>query len=148
MTCGNGHDTHFLSNLGAQVIGFDIQEKAIEATKLLVPSAKLYHQSHKALRSIDLAAPPALIVYNLGYLPGGDKTIVTRKESTIESLKKAVELSKAISIMCYPGHEEGAEEEAEVLNFVRTLSHREWNVLFHQWPNRLKGPSLFWLTRL
>ncbi len=146
MTCGNGHDTLFLANLKATVFGFDIQQSAIDATHKLVPGATLFCKSHDELVNTPLPQNPKLVVYNLGYLPGGDKSIVTKRSSTLESLKQALSLSSAISIMCYPGHEEGLEEEREILNYVKTLSPREWTVVYHQWINRPRAPSLFLLT--
>ena len=150
MTCGNGHDTLFLSNLATTVFAFDIQEAAIHKTKALVPSATTFHRSHDELNQISLPSPPRLIVYNLGYLPGGDKSVVTKTDSTVNSLRQAIELiaaSGAISIMCYPGHEEGLEEEREVLAFVKELSSKEWTISFHQWINRPRAPSLVWLVK-
>lgn len=150
MTCGNGHDTLFLANLGAQVIGFDIQEAAIQATRALVPNATLFHCSHDKLEQTPLPCPPKLIVYNLGYLPGGDKAIVTKRSTTMASLQQAIRLidaGGAISVMCYPGHEEGLKEEQEMVAFVSQLPSLQWSVSHHQWINRLRSPSLIWLTR-
>lgn len=47
--------------------------------------------------------------YNLGWLPGGDKSITTKLEDTLESIEAAKRLVKhggMISIMLYPGHAE------------------------------------------
>ena len=150
MTCGNGHDTLFLSHLDATVFAFDIQEAAIQKTRALVPGATTFHRSHDELNQIPLPSSPRLIVYNLGYLPGGDKSVVTKTGSTISSLKQAINLiasGGAISVMCYPGHEEGLEEEREILAFAKELSSKEWNVSFHQWINRPRAPSLVWLVK-
>ncbi len=151
MTCGNGHDTLFLADLGAQVFAFDIQEAAIAKTKQLVPSANTIHRSHDELNQVELPSAPKLIVYNLGYLPGGDKSIVTLTTSTIHSLKQATTLlaqNGAISIMCYPGHDEGLVEELEVISFCKSLPSKEWTICFHQWINRPKAPSLVWLQKI
>ena len=62
-----------------------------------------------------MASTPKLIVYNLGYLPGSDKLLTTKTSSTLLSVEKALSLiapNGAISITCYPGHEEGKKEEA------------------------------------
>jgi hypothetical protein len=90
-------------------------------------------------------------VYNLGYLPGGKKSITTQTDTTLESVKLSLELladDGAISITCYPGHEEGAREEKELLAFAETLSSKEWNVCQHKWLNRPRSPSLLWLLRI
>jgi 16S rRNA C1402 N4-methylase RsmH len=149
MTCGNGHDTHFLAELQAEVIAFDIQKNAIENTKALVPQATILHRSHDELSQIVLPTAPRLIVYNLGYLPGGDKSKTTTTATTLSSLKQALEKlapDGAISIMCYPGHEEGLEEEKAVVEFTKTLDKKRWSVSFHQWINQEKAPSLIWVS--
>jgi ubiquinone/menaquinone biosynthesis C-methylase UbiE len=74
-TCGNGHDTLYLSGLlpDGLVYGIDIQESALEKTREILGDAKnvrLFCQSHA--EPIPIPKPPRLIVYNLGYLPGGD----------------------------------------------------------------------------
>jgi len=120
-TCGNGHDTLFLSKL-CTVIGLDIQTQAIQNTEALLEShgvtAVLERIDHQNIDSIPLPLAPRLIVYNLGYLPGGDKSVTTLTKTTLISLEKALHLladDGAISIVCYPGHEEGKLEEEELL---------------------------------
>lgn len=47
--------------------------------------------------------------YNLGWLPGGDKSITTKLEDTLESIEAAKPLVKhggMISVMLYKGHAE------------------------------------------
>lgn len=151
MTCGNGHDALYLSQLLplGKVYGFDIQAEAIEATRKRTNGAvELIHSSHEEIDRLLLPKSPRLIVYNLGYLPGNDHSIVTKAESTLTSLEKAIALLSpggAISITCYPGHEEGEIEERAVLDFAKKLSWEKWSVCHHRWLNRLKSPSLLWL---
>ena len=50
--------------------------------------------------------------YNLGWLPGGDKSITTKLEDTLESIEAAKRLVKhggMISVMLYRGHAEVSE---------------------------------------
>lgn len=138
-TCGNGHDTLFLSELGARVIAYDIQKEALDAARQKV-NATFRHQSHARFEETEAA----LIVYNLGYLPGGDKSLTTRVETTLKSVEHALKIAtKAISITCYPGHPEGAREEEALLNFLKDCT---WNVCHHRWITRPKAPSLLWLV--
>lgn len=144
-TCGNGYDTLFLAELNVKIIAYDIQLEAIEATRTKVPHALFRHQSHAQFEESEAA----LIVYNLGYLPGGDKNLTTRCSTTLQSLQYAVQIAtKALSITCYPGHDEGAKEEKMVIDFAATLNPKIWHVCYHQWLNRHKSPSLLWLSRL
>jgi hypothetical protein len=68
-------------------------------------------------------------MFNLGYLPGGDKSITTKRETTLEAIEKAIGLldSDAILLIAvYPGHEEG-EIEGELINeLLSTLDRKKY----------------------
>ena len=145
MTVGNGHDTLFLSSILplGQVYGFDIQLQAIESTKKRVQNTSnvtLIHASHETIDTIACPKPPSLIVYNLGYLPGGNKCMTTTAKTTLASLKKAIALlapNGMISITCYPGHDEGKKETDAVALFVDSLSHVVWDIETHLPPSSI-----------
>ncbi|MCH9632110.1 MAG: hypothetical protein S4CHLAM6_04340 [Chlamydiae bacterium] len=162
-TCGNGHDTLFLSQLtlseaGGKLMALDIQPKAIENTKNLLKSnlkekilqnISLISSCHS---QIDLHCPKGadLIVYNLGYLPGASKTITTQTETTIISLQKSLSLLKKeghLSVTCYPGHEEGQIESSKVLHWAKSLG-AEYICCQHQWINRSeKSPFIIMICK-
>lgn len=161
-TCGNGHDTLAIAKLlegdgenEIRLIAIDIQEKAIEATKSLLSqqlkrNIRFIHGSHAKFPDDIEPQSVALIIYNLGYLPGGDKTKTTLTSSTLESLGNALPLIKAggaISITCYPGHEEGKAEEEKVLAFASALDPRIWSCCHHRWLNRRDAPSLLLIQK-
>lgn len=153
LTCGNGHDTLVLATLLPKgiVFGIDLQKEAIAATQERVKgfsNVELFQLSHPALPS--LPRSPQLAVYNLGYLPGGDKQITTMATTTVQSLDVVAKILSdqgAISITCYPGHEAGAVEEEAVLSWAASLPSHLWSVCHYRWLNRLKSPSLIWITR-
>ena len=157
MTCGNGRDMAFLCHLLKQglVYGLDIQAIALQKTKEFLVHQNIHEQTYGLfLQShavpIEIPVPPRLIVYNLGYLPGGVKSIVTTGETTLVSLEQSVRLlarDGALSITCYPGHEKGLLEEEQVLNWAAQLPSSTWRVCHHRWINRMKSPSLVWITR-
>jgi hypothetical protein len=149
-TCGNGHDTLFLSKL-CSVIGLDIQPQALQNTEILLQKhqqkAILHQLSHTEIDSLSLPSPPRLIVYNLGYLPGANKSLTTQTESTLISVKKSLSMLKeggALSITCYPGHEEGAHEERALEDWIKSLP---WCVSHHKWLERSRSPSLIWILK-
>lgn len=164
-TCGNGYDTLFLSQLvldnkhTGRVIGLDAQQQAIEKTEMLLkeklPQAQLnniflYNQCHSSFPVSIEKESISLIVYNLGYLPGGNKTLTTTGSTTLLSLKAALSLIKAggaISITCYPGHDAGKPEEEMALNFAASLDPQEWSSCHHRWMNRKNGPSLILIQK-
>lgn len=164
-TCGNGNDTFFLSQLllsdpSSAIFSFDIQPEAIRNTEALLRRhlspdhfrrVLLHRRSHLELNAIPLPYSPRLIVYNLGYLPGGNKKITTQTGTTLESVKLSLGIladDGALSIMCYPGHEEGSREEEELLSYVKTLSPKEWSVCHHRWLNKPRSPSFLWISHL
>jgi Putative rRNA methylase. len=149
-TLGNGHDALFLHELGSEVIGLDIQLAALEKAKAQIgeKNVQLLHLSHAEIGSLCLPKPPKLIVYNLGYLPGGDKEITTLVESTLKSVEdswKLLDLRGALSITCYPGHDEGFREEAALIEWASSLDSKRWHVCHHRWLNRVRAPSLLWI---
>jgi SAM-dependent methyltransferase len=160
-TCGNGHDALFLATLAhrGKVILFDVQPQAIQNSrerlqKALDPAHFNTISFHELCHSkIDEVVPPAsakLIIFNLGYLPGHDKSITTRTKSTLISLEKCLDLvcpGGAISLTCYPGHTEGKKELEEITSFCRELSPKEWSVCAHCWLNRTLHPNLIFLQK-
>lgn len=137
-TAGNGHDTVFLARLtgpSGQVHAFDIQEKAILSTRerlmqegLLTPAVHLHLASHDRLAEL-VPGPVRAAVFNLGYLPGGNKNTVTRTDSTLAALEQAAALiapNGILSVMCYPGHEGGGAEAEAAETFLSLLPHHSW----------------------
>lgn len=137
-TAGNGHDTVFLARLAApsgHVHAFDVQEEAIRATRkrleeagLLTPTVHLHLASHDRLAEL-VGTPVKAIVFNLGYLPGGDKKKATRTACTLAALEQAASLitpNGLLSVMCYPGHEGGDAEAEAVEAFLSRLPHHSW----------------------
>lgn len=164
-TCGNGHDTLFLAKIvidsskkGA-LTAIDIQPQAIENTQkllrenlveALIPNISFYQQCHSKFPTHFSNESVALIVYNLGYLPGGNKALTSIYSTTLQSLQAALPLIKpggVISITCYPGHEAGKHEEESVLHFMASLDPLIWSCCHHRWPNRQNAPSLMLIQR-
>jgi hypothetical protein len=137
---------------------FDIQQKAIDNTRLKITShlssqeqqqVTLFHSSHAYLQTIQLPTAPTLIVYNLGYLPGGDKSITTQTDSTLHSITQGLQLLKqqgALCITCYPGHEEGRKEESAILDYLINHPSAYTQLHHHRWIHREHAPSLIWIT--
>ncbi len=136
-TMGNGHDTLFLSRTVGEtgrVYAFDIQPSALESTKKRlvengVPEnyTLICDSHHNAKKYIEGKIKAG--VFNLGYLPGGDKSVTTKRETTLAAVKTAIELLDRDAILLvavYPGHEEG-EIEGELINdMLQELDRREY----------------------
>lgn len=98
-----------------------------------------------------------LVVFNLGYLPGGDKNIVTTAESTVvafQAAERVVQAGGAISATLYPGHQEGMLEAEAALDHASELPMQQWSVYHHQWINNrnkrsgMPAPSLLHIQRI
>lgn len=139
-TCGNGNDTLLLVRLvGADghVYAFDIQKQAIEETckRLteagLVQRATLLRVGHESM-ALHVTIPVQMVLFNLGYLPGGDRTVITLPETTVTALHQALQLlapGGIVLITIYPGHSGGADEQSAVELWAADLDPRE----AHSW---------------
>lgn len=153
-TIGNGHDTLFLSNLvgsDGRVIGFDVQEDAIKATTERIQNSnfknnvRLFHESHEhaGIRLEPYHGKVSAAIFNLGYLPGSDKSITTKGESTIASIKGIFEHLKIegiIVLVIYHGHEAGKLEKEEIMNWITSLPQETAHVLQYQFLNQKNDP--------
>lgn len=135
-TVGNGHDTLFLAkqvNDKGLVFGFDIQQQAIESSQtklsndLVFKNTTLFNTSHENLNEFiptQYYGKIKAIMFNLGYLPGSDKAVITQTTSTLFALNQATELLAAegiITIMAYPGHSGGKEETKQIKQWCEQL---------------------------
>ena len=95
----------------------------------------------------DYAEPESvdLILFNLGYLPGGDHSVCTRAETTLPALEAALTLLKpggAVGVIIYSGGDTGNEEKDAVLDWLKSLDSRRYLVLVTEYYNRPNHPSL------
>lgn len=152
-TVGNGCDTLLLAKqVGQQgkVYGFDIQKRALDITlqKLTCENlnnrVQLIEDGHE---NIDLYIKEQLdfIIYNLGYLPKGDKSIKTNSSTTLISLEKSLSLlneNGIIIIICYLGHDGGPEEKDGVENLLANLDQQIFNVIKYEFINQINYPPV------
>lgn len=132
-TMGNGHDTEFLSRTvgeSGRVYAFDIQASAVESTRKNLEKADcpnnytLIHDSHHNVKNY-VSEPIKAGMFNLGYLPGGDKSITTMRSTTLPAIEAAISLldkDAILLIAVYPGHPEGEAEGREISEYLSTLS--------------------------
>lgn len=155
-TMGNGLDTLFLAKLvGKQgkVLAYDIQEKALRKTEERLQKEGYFEQVRfflKGHQDIEedlrsLPAPISAAMFNLGYLPGGNKDIVTTPQSTIKALLGIRPYLKAgglITLVIYSGHEQGKTEREALLTEVSSWDQTEYQVLQYQFINQKNDPPL------
>ena len=154
-TLGNGHDTCMLAALvGEQgrVYGFDIQQGAVERTRAalqekgLLDRCELHAVGHEHVSEY-VAEPVRAAVFNLGWLPGGDKAVTTRWETTrvaVEACLTLLERGGVCTICAYPGHAEGDRERHALTDWLAALRPQAYNVLHSRLINAGPGaPECF-----
>lgn len=149
-TMGNGHDTLTLCRLvgeNGHVDAFDVQPQAVENTRALLISegvlarAALHLKGHERMAE-EILSPVRAVVFNLGWLPGGDKSVTTRWETTRQAVDAALSLltSGGICTICvYPGHAAGEIERQKLLEYLSALRPQAYNALRHQFVNAGAG---------
>ncbi len=161
-TCGNGHDTlKLLKHEPSALYAFDIQQQAIDSTENLLISngfagrladgtVKLIRDSHENMDSY-IAAPVKAVVFNLGYLPGGTKSVVTESGSTAAAVRKALNLLQKDGIVCitmYSGHSGGSEEKAALLSMAGELDSGIYHTAYISITNQKNHPpEILLITR-
>jgi len=152
-TAGNGNDTVFLAGLVGEeglVYSFDIQEQAIKATlkklegKQLNQRVKLINDGHQNMKAY-VNGPVKAVMFNLGYLPGGDHSIGTRGDTTIAAVKSAMELVSLhgiISVVLYYGGDSGFGEKNQFMDFIKTIDCRNFTVMQTEFVNQINCPPI------
>lgn len=154
-TLGNGYDSLFLANLvgeSGRVYSFDVQEDAILASKArlahhgLSERVTLFHEGHE---NVSTCIPPVhhgkikAAIFNLGYLPGSDKSVVTKPVTTISAVGQLIEIMAPggiIVLVIYHGHPEGAVERDYLLRYSKQIDQNIAHVLQYQFINQKNKP--------
>lgn len=153
-TMGNGNDTLLLSILAGEtgkVLAFDIQEQALLHTQEKLKNAHapenyhLYLTGHEHIS--DYAKPDSVscIVYNFGYLPGGDHAKSTHAETSLTALEQSLPLLKRggiLSLCIYSGGDSGFEERDAILNWLKNLNPKQYLVIRCDYFNRPNHPPI------
>lgn len=134
-TMGNGHDTLWLSRKvgeSGKVYAFDVQQQALDSSAALLEregapkNYTLIKASHHLVKDY-VEGPITAGMFNLGYLPGSDKSVTTLHETTIPAIEAAIDLladGGGLLIAVYPGHAEGAIEGELINDLLSKLDRR------------------------
>lgn len=154
-TLGNGHDTLFLANLvgkNGTVYGFDVQEDAIRTSQErlnrhgFTDRVTIFHRGHEQLSNLIPAEHHGQVkaaIFNLGYLPGSDKSVVTKPETTISAIEQLLEMmlpEGIIILVIYHGHTEGAIERDALLTYCQEIDQKTAHVLMYRFMNQRNNP--------
>ena len=158
-TVGNGHDTLFLAELtgpNGKVYGFDIQPSALASARFKLEQHKLgshitfINDSHAHIAELVPKAHHGnikAVMFNLGYLPGSDKTVITQSESTLTALNATLKILSSqgvITILAYPGHSGGEQETRSLQTWCEQLDKHRYTVsMLHGDEQKNTSPRLF-----
>ena len=151
-TCGRGRDTLLLSRLvgnDGKVISFDIQKVALEEASELIKkegltNVTLINDSHHNLKNYVSSAK--CVVFNFGFLPGGDHSIFSKPETSIPAIDAALDIITEdgfVAICSYYGGPNGYEERDAILSHLSKLDNKKYTVLCHNYLNRPNDPPIF-----
>lgn len=153
-TAGRGNDTAFLCSLVGEtgkVLAFDIQQDAVLSTQKRLLDCGYADRACVLLDShshIDRYAQPGTVqavTFNFGWLPGGDHTIFTQPDTSLEALEKSLPLltpDGVISICIYYGRETGFAEKETIYEWLKNVDSKIYSVLWNEFINRRNCPPI------
>ena len=158
-TMGNGHDTCFLARIvgkTGKVFAFDIQPQAVESTKkrleqqALSSHVQIFQADHAAMKEhipLSYHQKVKVVMFNLGYLPGGDKSIITTASTTLSAFQQSLDVLQSggnLVVMVYTGHPGGENEWCEIKQWFTSLNQNDYTIVFPVEPSpRQEVPKLF-----
>jgi predicted methyltransferase len=160
-TAGNGHDTVLLARLvgtSGRTLAIDVQPSALEVTHARLLSNQLQtgvtlqlSEHAQALETLATGCTGAVaaIVFNLGYLPGSDKTIQTQSTTTGRALNAAAHLLRPQGLLCvtaYRAHPGGEDEASTVEQWMQAKASESWDIQSHIPPSP-NQPPILWVAK-
>ncbi len=159
-TAGRGRDTELLCELAGEtghVFAFDVQPSAVQQTteRLAVRQfssrATVLLDCHSHMEHYAEPESVHAIVFNFGYLPGGDHTICTKADTSIAAIEAGMRLLRAgggMSLSLYYGGVTGYEERDRLLEYFRQIPQKDYTVLIGSFANRQNDPPLsVWILK-
>lgn len=167
-TAGTGKDTLFLCGMvpeDGQILAMDIQEDALKQARERITKAgyedkvtfvldghehmdqyvNFSENGQENCQTPQISGPVDLIMFNLGYLPGGDHKKATTYPTTMEAIEKGLSVLRKgglMTLMIYSGGDSGFEERDALLPFLKELDHRQYTVIVESFYNKPNTPPL------
>ncbi len=157
-TLGNGYDTEWLCGIvgdEGHVYGFDIQHDAVDRTMERLEKAgvskraSLFCTGHQNVKE-HVEGPVDAAVFNLGWLPGSDRSIRTMRETTMQAVEGCLDLLEEgglLTICAYPGHEEGKEELNALIEWASALDSKKYDAMIRRYLNQPNDPPVLFAIK-
>src|SRR5699024_1093846 len=143
-TCGNGHDTVFLCQAVGEkghVYGFDIQDAAIANTKKRLRNKKLTnatiikdsHSNFQHHGPVDRLTRLGGAIFNLGWLPGSDKSLIRKADSTILALAgllEHIQTGRMVVLVVYHRHPAVDDEKHHLMQYTPHSNQKHFHVVY------------------
>lgn len=154
-TLGKGQDAICLAEcvgMAGRVFAFDPQAAAQAAARRAFAAQGVDASmvtfcpcGHETMATYVDPGTVRAVMFNLGYLPGGDQAYRTQTGTTLRALQVALtrmQLGGMLTVIVYPGHPGGAEEGAAVVALLATLP-APWKIYRYEALNtKLPAPAL------
>ncbi|MBN4060684.1 SAM-dependent methyltransferase [bacterium AH-315-I20] len=162
-TLGNGADALFLAQKIGEagvLFGFDVQAQSIQTCQALLAHQPCQqhlmltgHETMKANIPQHFHGNIKAMMFNLGWLPNSDKSIITQADTTITALEQSLDLltkQGRMTVMVYPGHQGGDDEANQVMNWLEQTCENNKGFIYKAiiLPNRPTAPILLQVTKL
>lgn len=150
-TMGNGKDTLWLcEQVGPEgrVYAFDVQAEAVERTRArlveagVAERATLFCRGHEDMAAL-VREPVDAVMFNLGWLPGAERGVTTRVETTLLAVDAALSIlgpEGLLTICVYPGHDEGVRELAALRDWAAGLDPKRFDAMTKHYLNQPNDP--------
>ena len=132
-------------------VGIALAEKRL-CNESNYKNTKLFVKDHSELKQIlPEEEKLQLAIFNLGYLPSGDKQIITQANTTIKAITSVLEHLDTMGLLLvasYIGHPGGMAEFEAVQSYLEKLDQKSYNVAMFNFLNQKNlPPRLFIVER-
>ncbi|MBU3698914.1 MAG: 16S rRNA (cytosine(1402)-N(4))-methyltransferase [Candidatus Kapabacteria bacterium] len=157
-TVGNGWDTRVLADCVGRdgiVYGFDVQQIALDVARTrLAPDGADVRLMLAGHETMTMHVEPhhhgrvRAVTFNLGYLPGGEKSVTTMAATTIDAIRQALDIlmpGGILTIVCY-SHQEGLSELRSIEDILPDLSQESYTCIELRFVNQNGNPPVVFVV--
>lgn len=145
LLCRNGFVPKDCASNGCIASGFASNDYAAYDFPPEDSKVRLILDGHEHMDRYLMPESVDVMMFNLGYLPGGDHKLATGAETTIAAIQKGLTLLKAggvMSVCIYSGGDSGFAERDAVLPYLEGLDAKKYTVIVSRFSNKPNHPPI------